>query len=90
MEQITESNKNFLSQNVTNSKVSAFHHKKVFSDTDMDRLNRLKFNSFFLNQQIGPEVFNNDSQIDTCLNTEMMQCDYYLPHELKKNHTIWT
>jgi hypothetical protein len=50
MEQITESNKNFLSQNVTNSTVSAFHHKKVFRDTDMDRLNRLKFNSFFLSQ----------------------------------------
>ena len=70
------------------SKLATFHHKKEFSGTN---INSKKFNSLFFNKQIGPEIFNKNSQTNTCFNAEIMQCDYSLPNEFKnKTLTIQT
>ena len=48
----------------------------------MDRLSQLRFNPFETNQNFA--LSDNNVELDLSFNTNIIQCDYYLPEELKK------
>ena len=79
---LNENTNPFPFQNLTNPEFTAINNENRFSQSDMDRLSQLRFNPFETNQNFA--LSDNNVELDLSFNTNIIQCDYYLPEEFKK------
>ena len=79
---INNSNNCFPFHNVVNDEFETLSSANRLSQGDMDRLNQLRFIPFESNQDTA--LSDNNFQLDSSFNTSKIQCDYFLPEELKK------
>ena len=82
---IDHDNNNFpfhsLADNISEFDIENFTQN--LSQSDMDRLNQLKFNPFQQNHNTGIVQPDNNTELDTFCNTSEITCDYLLPDDFK-------
>ena len=78
--------KNYLPfQTLSNDEFESIDNNTL-SERDMDRLNQLKLNPFYLNKDIA--MCESNVNLDNVLDTNRLKCDYFIPEHFKKHTSV--